>query len=385
MSDPSNTNNNVLDNVSLSLLLDSAFEAIFTLTPDGTITSWNKGAVKMYGYTESEIIGKSISELVPSDSSAELNEILGKIRQGQKIVGHQTRRISKNGDAVDILISVIPLYGDGKIVGSTVFHEDITLQKQAERKYFELFEQASDAIFIADLNGRYTEVNSAACVMLGYSKDELIGKTIMDLIPSDDLERLEETKELILKPGVVQIAEWTLKKKDGTYLPVEVSAKILPDGRWQGFVRDISKQKEAEKKFQYIFESAPDSQIIMNSAGVITMVNKQCEETFGYKPDELIGRKIEMLVPDRGGEIHPENRRDFLIESKSRRMGSGEQLWARKKNGEEIQVDIMLSRIPLDRELLILATVRDLSEIKKLADYARNIGDTVNKLYYAYH
>jgi PAS domain S-box-containing protein len=103
-------------------------------------------------------------------------------------------------------------------------------------------EQAPDGIFVADLAGRYTAVNSAACRMLGFTREEIVGKTLFDLIPDDRLEQLEREREQ-LTHGRDVVSEWVLRKKDGTWLPVEVSAKILPDGRWQAFVRDISERK----------------------------------------------------------------------------------------------------------------------------------------------
>lgn len=110
-----------------------------------------------------------------------------------------------------------------------------------------LVELAPDGIFVADLDGRYTEVNGAGCRMVGYSREEIVGKTIVDLIPPGRVHQLEREKKELLA-GRIQVTEWTLRRKDGTYLPVEVSAKILPDGQWQGFVRDITEQKRRERE-----------------------------------------------------------------------------------------------------------------------------------------
>lgn len=115
----------------------------------------------------------------------------------------------------------------------------------------DLIEQASDGIFVADLSGRYTDVNTAGCRMLGYSREEIIGKTIMDLIPSEAVDRLLASRERMLRGGI-DIDEWTLLRKDGFRLPVEVSAKILPDGRWQGLVRDITERKRAEEEHRLL-------------------------------------------------------------------------------------------------------------------------------------
>jgi PAS domain S-box-containing protein len=108
-----------------------------------------------------------------------------------------------------------------------------------------LLEQAPDGIFVADLDGRYTDVNSAGCRMLGLTREEILGRTILDLIPADRVHQLEREKERLVR-GEEVVTEWVLRKKDGSWLPVEVSAKILPDGRWQGFARDISERKRLE-------------------------------------------------------------------------------------------------------------------------------------------
>jgi PAS domain S-box-containing protein len=109
----------------------------------------------------------------------------------------------------------------------------------------DLVEQAPDGIFVADLDGRYTDVNEAGCNMLGYTREEIVGKTIIDLIPPGNVGRLWQERENLIG-GAIHLSEWTLRRKDGSDVPVEVSAKILPDGRWQAFVRDISERRRLE-------------------------------------------------------------------------------------------------------------------------------------------
>ena len=109
-----------------------------------------------------------------------------------------------------------------------------------------LIEQASDGIFVADLEGRYVDANEAGCRMLGYSREEILGMTIMDLILPEERERLFSDRERFLTGGT-DVGEWMLRRKDGTYFPAEVSAKIFSDGRWQGIARDISERKRVEE------------------------------------------------------------------------------------------------------------------------------------------
>ena len=109
-----------------------------------------------------------------------------------------------------------------------------------------LIEQASDGILVADLEGRYVDANEAGCRMLGYSREEILGMTIMDLILPEEKVRLFSDRER-LRTGGTDVGEWMLRKKDGTYFPAEVSTKILSDDRWQSIVRDISERKRVEE------------------------------------------------------------------------------------------------------------------------------------------
>lgn len=112
-----------------------------------------------------------------------------------------------------------------------------------------LIEQASDGIFVADLEGRYVYVNSAGCRLLGYARDEILGKTIFDFLLPEEQPLLEASKRDMAR-GEIHVADWHLRRKDGSYAEVEVSAKIFPDGRWQGFVRDVSERKRLERALQ---------------------------------------------------------------------------------------------------------------------------------------
>lgn len=123
--------------------------------------------------------------------------------------------------------------------------------QQAFEDNARLIEQASDGIFIANLDARLLEVNTAGCLMLGYSHDEIVGQLISNLLPPADIERLERAKAE-LQTGKSQIEEWSLRRKDGDYCAVEASAKILADGRWQIFLRDITERKLAQKRLQLV-------------------------------------------------------------------------------------------------------------------------------------
>ena len=215
--------------------------------------------------------------------------------------------------------------------------------ERAEAQTHALFEQASEGIFIADLEGRYTDTNDAACRMLGYSRNEIIGKTIMDLIPPEEAGRLQDDKARMLKGGI-EVGEWMLRHKNGIRIPVEVSAKILPDGRWQGFVRDISARKRAEEalrlseaKFSGIVSISADAIVSIDADQRIILFNEGAEKMFGWSNREMIGKPLEELFPERFRAAHRRDVGRFAAgENIARHMGERRvQIYGLRRNGEE--------------------------------------------------
>lgn len=152
------------------------------------------------------------------------------------------------------------------------------LIRQSEQRFSQLIGHAPDGIFIADLEGRYTAVNDAGCRLLGLPHDQIVGKRIVDFIPPEDEPRLWHDRDELLGGGAI-VSEWSLRRHDGNFVPVEVSAAILPDGRWQGFMRDISDRKRAEAELAMAREN--DRQLraeLQKVMGAATSVSESVAE-----------------------------------------------------------------------------------------------------------
>ncbi|AZZ37329.1 hypothetical protein CIK05_11185 [Bdellovibrio sp. qaytius] len=255
------------------------------------------------------------------------------------------------------------------------------LQK-SELKFRETVELAADGIFEADLNGIYTSVNLSGCRMLQYDESELIGKTIMDIIFPEDTAKLKVVlKHHAASSDIIQL-EWNLRRKDGTSLPVEISARSVKGNRIVAFVRDISLRKKSdlaivssEKKFRTVFEGAYDSILVADENGYITMINKKLGERFGYREEELIGKPIEVLIPERYRAFHVGRRMNYSAHAHSRPMGAGLDLFGLKKDGSEFPVDISLSPTFTDEGLRVTAIIRDVTERKKFEDQQKFLAD----------
>ena len=177
--------------------------------------------------------------------------------------------------------------------------------RESEIRYRTLVEQASDGIFIADKNGKYIDVNPKGCTMLGYTREEILGKTMKDLSAADELVekpfRLDE-----LKAGKTLLNERDMVRKDGSILPVEISAKMLPNGNLQGITRDITERKQAqsalqesELRFRQMYELAPLGYQSLDIEGNIIDINQAWLDTLGYSREEVIGKWFgDFLSPD---------------------------------------------------------------------------------------
>src|SRR5215831_6040767 len=151
----------------LRALVDASDDAIIGKTMDGTIISWNKGAEKMYGYKAEEVLGQSISLLIPPDHPNELPKIMRRLQRGEHIKSFETTRIRKDGQRIDVSVTISPMKRGGMVVGASVVARDITEQRQAqealrltEERFRVALKHAPVVVFSQDLQLRYTWANS---------------------------------------------------------------------------------------------------------------------------------------------------------------------------------------------------------------------------------
>jgi PAS domain S-box-containing protein len=250
-----------------------------------------------------------------------------------------------------------------------------SLTRRSEAHTRELIDLAPDAFFLADLEGRYLEVNQAACRMLGYARDELVGKRILDLVPAEDARRLATERSAMLASKRPITSEWTLKRKDGTLLPVEVSANIIADGRWQAFVRDISERRRRDDErrvFVSLLENSSDFIGIADPNGRPIYLNPAGRRMVGLSPDYPVEQT---RIPD----YYPPEERKFAMEVIVKSMiehghWSGETFFRHWQTGEAIPVsdEHFMIRDPTDGRILGMGTVtRDITEARRAREQLR--------------
>ena len=161
-----------------------------------------------------------------------------------------------------------------------------------------LFEQTVDGIFLADAAGRFVDVNTAGCEMLGYSREEVLARSIADVLEPDEAPRIEP--EIVLLAGGQTVrSEWRFRRKDGSVFFGEGSGRRLPDGRVQGLVRDITERRTAEvairaseERVRSILESITDGFFSLDRDWRFTYINAAGERFLDRTADDLIGKSL---------------------------------------------------------------------------------------------
>jgi PAS domain S-box-containing protein len=256
------------DQLFLSAIVSSADDAIISKDLNGTVTSWNTAAETLFGYTAEEMIGQPIARLIPADHSSEEPQILSRIRRGERIAHYETQRLTKDGRAINVSLTVSPIRDQlGQIIGASKIVHDISdrlrwQEAEAAQSFLgSIVASAEDAIISKTLEGVVTSWNEAAEKLFGYTAAEIIGKQITLLIPPHHLDEEPQIIERIRRGERIKQYETKRLRKDGTLVDVALSVSPIRDslGRIVGaskIARDISEHKRAKQREHEALEQA---------------------------------------------------------------------------------------------------------------------------------
>jgi len=340
--------------------------------PTGKYIEVNDAFADFWGCKKEEIIGKTSGELDMLFHSEERDRIIENIQKNGSVRNIETQVNSGNGKARWVSANIDKMNLNGKDCFLTTAI-DVTSRKEAEEKFKALLDAAPDAMVIANKHGEIELVNQQAEKIFGYRREELIGRPVELLIPTEYHSRHVPHREKYFKDPNVRPMGADLElyglRKGGIKFPVEISLSPISTEKGtliSAAIRDITEKKKTEEKFKALLDSAPDAMVIVNSRGQIVLINIQTEKIFGYKRDELIGQEVEVLIPERFTGNHSHHRESFFQTARTRSMGAGLQLFGKKKDGNEFPVEISLSPLQTSEGLLVSAAIRDISEKKQL-------------------
>ncbi|MCC5869218.1 MAG: PAS domain S-box protein [Gammaproteobacteria bacterium] len=240
-------------------------------------------------------------------------------------------------------------------------------------------EMAPAGIIAVDAAGIILLVNQEVERLFGYTRDELIGQSVDRLVPerfraSHPAHRDGYLTEPRTRPMGSGRDLYGLRK-DGSEVPVEIGLNpVTRHGRvvTLASVVDLSARRRAEARFQAAVESSPSGMLMTDAAGKILLVNREVERLFGYDRSELVGKPIEVLVPERFSQQHPQHRKTFFAEPTSRPMGVGRDLYGLRKDGREIMVEIGLNPIHTDEGVRVLCSIVDITARRQTEEQLRH-------------
>jgi two-component system, LuxR family, sensor kinase FixL len=207
--------------------------------------------------------------------------------------------------------------------------------------------------------------------LFGFARSEKLDfDRFRSRIHPEDRESVLNAVQNSLRTGAEYESEYRVMLPDGQLRWIAGRGHVEFNGagrpvRMRGASLDITKRKQAEEQFRLVVEAAPNAMIIVNNEGRISLVNTQAEAVFGYSRQELIGRPIEMLVPERFRPQHVADRHSYLRDAQARPMGAGRELFGRRKDGTEVPVEIGLNPIHTPEGLFVLASIIDITERKQ--------------------
>lgn len=364
-------------------LADNTPVGIFQTDAEGQTIYVNEKWMEYSGLTFEEVMGEGwIRAVHPEDREPLLQNWHDK-KAVRNESSSEYRLVDKDGHVRWVSGKSVPLYdNEGILTGYLGTISDITQERQAmeslkasEEKYRTLVEQATDGIFIAGSDGRFIVVNSSGCAMTQYSMEEMLGKTIYDLVdPEELMQNPFHFSEMNSTKGV--IVERKMKRKDGILVDIEVNAKFLSDNRFLAFIRDITGRKKAEAAMKaseetrrLIMNSALDAIICMDPAGFITVWTKQAERIFGWTEEEIIGTQLsDSIIPAQYRKTHQEGLKRYLNTGHGPVLNRMFEINGLNKKGEEFPVELSIVPVLQGDFQFFCAYIRDITERKKSED-----------------
>ena len=386
----------ILKEKELSDSIINSLPGIFYLyNKEGKFLRWNKNFETVTGYSAEEIRDMHPVNFFDKEDQALITaKITNVFVAGEDYV--EANLFLKNKQKIPYYFTgqAIEYEGETCLMGVGLDFSEREKAKKAilesETKYKELIEQASDGIFISNLDGKYIDVNSSACRMLGYTKEELLNMSGAEILyHHEEVERLPNRYEE-LKSGKSSIQETTLRRKDGSVLMVESNSKMLSDSRVIGIIRDLTERKktdkalrESEERYRALVENAPEALVVMDvKKQLFVSVSKSAERLFKMSNEELL--KVGPLAVS--PEYQPDGRlsSEVAMENVQKAIDGGKPSfeWMHiDKDKNPIPCEIWLVRLPSESEVLIRGSIVDITERKKVAEEIRINSELLRELY----
>ena len=298
----------------LASIVDSSEDAITGKTLDGIVTSWNKAAETIYGYTAEEMIGKPFSVLVHKDRPDEIVDILKEVRGGRRVEHYETVRVKKDGSSISVSLTVSPIHdAAGKVIGASSIARDITERQRVEERARttsqyarSLIEASLDPLVTISPEGKITDVNEGSIKVTGVPREKLIGTDFSDYFTEP--EQARAGYQQVFAKGFVTDYPLTIRHTDGHLTDVLYNASVYKDARGNvlgvfAAARDVTESKRVTRDFaetKNLLDNILQSSIKYSIIGKdldhkILSWNEGALRNYGYTSEEILGQNSDIL------------------------------------------------------------------------------------------
>ena len=343
-------------------------------TTEGVITSWNRAAEKMYGYTKTEVLGRNLSFLVIPERREEIRALIERLRAGHSVECFETQRLTEEGSVLGVSLSVSPIKdASGQVTGSSAIARDLTPRnRDAEQLRLQAaaLEAAANAIVITDFHGTIMWVNHAFTTMTGYSKEEAVGKNPRLLKSGKQPQSYYADLWSTISSGKVWHGELVNRRKDGTTYTEEMTITPVtqdvgnPDNKYFVAIKQEEELYRAHQMLQTILNTIPQRVFWKDRNCTYVGCNRAFATDAGLNnPAEIIGKSDFDLVWSETAEVYRTDDK-LVMEQGSAKLGY-EEIQDRPDGG---RVWLRTSKLPLsDREgkvTGVIGTYEDITERK---------------------
>ncbi|MGC1543280.1 MAG: PAS domain S-box protein [Candidatus Acidiferrales bacterium] len=282
--------------------------------------------------------------------------------------GAQTKGVLILGTVLGLLITSIAGWSAQRDHAARALAEENL--REGEERFRTLANNIPQLAWMADEHGSIFWYNDRWFDYTGTTLQEMAGWGWRKVHDPNHVQRVVEKISKCFRTGEVWEDTFPLRSRDGSYhsflsraVPIRDSdGKIL---RWFGTNTDVSESTESGAKYRGLLEAAPDAMVVVNQSGEIVLLNVQAEKQFGYSRDELVGQKVKNIIPEGFAERLIADGTRTAAEALAQQIGTGIELIARRKNGTEFPIEIMLSPLESAEGTLVTAAIRDISVRKE--------------------